>query len=84
MARAAGVSPATASRATTGGSGVSAEPAAHVRAVASRIGYQKRRQCSGFQTGGEAGRAEPARIRALRAHRVTLLVLAGPGVRSCL
>ncbi|MGP3929983.1 LacI family DNA-binding transcriptional regulator [Nonomuraea sp. KM88] len=48
MARAAGVSPATASHATTGSSGVSAKPAAHVQAVTSRIGYQKRRQCSGF------------------------------------
>ncbi|TDD04435.1 LacI family transcriptional regulator, partial [Nonomuraea deserti] len=119
VARAAGVSLATASRAMTGSSGVSAEVAAHVQAVATRIGYvpnSHARALAGGQVSmvglivhdvgdpyfGEIARgvlhetesrgylalisqtqrdprAELARIRALRAHRVTLLVMAGSG-----
>ncbi|MFG2073358.1 LacI family DNA-binding transcriptional regulator [Nonomuraea maritima] len=119
VAKAAGVSLATASRALTGSSGVSAEVAAHVRAVASQVGYVPNSHARAL-AGGQASmvglvvhdvgdpyfgeiargvlretdrrgylalisqterdpRAELARIRALRAHRVTSIVLAGSG-----
>ncbi|TDE27360.1 LacI family transcriptional regulator [Nonomuraea mesophila] len=119
VAEAAGVSLATASRAMTGSTGVSAEVAAHVQAVASRIGYVPNSHARALAGGrvsmvglivhdvgdpyfGEIARgvlhetelrgylalisqtqrdprAELARIRALRAHRVRLLVMAGSG-----
>ncbi|WP_336205698.1 LacI family DNA-binding transcriptional regulator [Nonomuraea sp. LPB2021202275-12-8] len=119
VARAAGVSLATASRAMTGSAGVSSEVAAHVQAVASQVGYvpnSHARALAGGQASmvglivhdvgdpyfGEIARgvlretdrrgylalisqterdpgAELARIRALRAHRVTSIVLAGSG-----
>jgi LacI family transcriptional regulator len=119
VARAAGVSLATASRAMTGSAGVSAAVAAHVQAVARRIGYvpnSHARALAGGQASivglivhdvgdpyfGEIARgvlretesrgymalisqterdpaAELARIRALRAHRVNSIVLAGSG-----
>ncbi|MFD9943583.1 LacI family DNA-binding transcriptional regulator [Nonomuraea sp. NPDC059023] len=119
VARAAGVSLATASRAMTGSAGVSAVVAAHVQAVASRIGYVPNSHARALAGGpstivglivhdvgdpyfGEIARgvlretesrgymalisqterdpaAELARIRALRAHRVNSIVLAGSG-----
>ncbi|MEU6710393.1 LacI family DNA-binding transcriptional regulator [Nonomuraea sp. NPDC046802] len=119
VARAAGVSLATASRAMTGSSGVSAEVAAQVQAVATRVGYVPNSHARAL-AGGQASmvglivhdvgdpyfgeiargvlretdsrgylalisqterdpRAELARVRALRAHRVTSIVLAGSG-----
>ncbi|MFI6483137.1 LacI family DNA-binding transcriptional regulator [Nonomuraea sp. NPDC050663] len=119
VARAAGVSLATASRAITGSHGVSPSLAAHVQAVAAQIGYvpnSHARALAGGQTSivglvvhdvgdpyfGEIARgvlreteqrgylalisqterdprAELSRVRALRAHRVTSIVLAGSG-----
>ncbi|MBE1585747.1 LacI family DNA-binding transcriptional regulator [Nonomuraea angiospora] len=119
VAKAAGVSLATASRALTGSTGVSAEVAAHVQAVASQVGYVPNSHARAL-AGGQASmvglivhdvgdpyfgeiargvlretesrgymalisqterdpRAELARVRALRAHRVTSIVLAGSG-----
>lgn len=119
VARAAGVSLATASRAMTGSAGVSAAVAAHVQVVAERIGYVPNSHARAL-AGGQASivglivhdvgdpyfaeiargvlretesrgymalisqterdpRAELSRIRALRAHRVTSIVLAGSG-----
>ncbi|MGN9844715.1 LacI family DNA-binding transcriptional regulator [Nonomuraea sp. H19] len=119
VAKAAGVSLATASRAMTGSAGVSPQVAAHVQAIASQVGYvpnSHARALAGGQASmvglivhdvgdpyfGEIARgvlretesrdylalisqterdpgAELARIRALRAHRVTRIVLAGSG-----
>ncbi|GLW08286.1 LacI family transcriptional regulator [Microtetraspora sp. NBRC 13810] len=119
VARAAGVSLATASRAMSGSSGVSAVLAAHVQAVASRVGYVPNthaRVLAGGRTTlvglvvhdvgdpyfAEIARgvlqetdrrgymtlisqterdpqAELARIRGLRAQRVTSIMLAGSG-----
>ncbi|GAA3538831.1 LacI family DNA-binding transcriptional regulator [Nonomuraea rosea] len=119
VAKAAGVSLATASRSMTGSSGVSAEVAAHVQAIAAQVGYVPNSHARAL-AGGQASmvglivhdvgdpyfgeiargvlretesrgylalisqterdpRAELARIRALRAHRVTSIVLAGSG-----
>ncbi|HEX4815291.1 MAG TPA: LacI family DNA-binding transcriptional regulator [Nonomuraea sp.] len=119
VAKAAGVSLATASRAMTGSTGVSPRVAAHVQAIATEVGYvpnSHARALAGGQASmvglivhdvgdpyfGEIARgvlreteslgylalisqterdpgAELARIRALRAHRVTRIVLAGSG-----
>ncbi|WP_346111628.1 LacI family DNA-binding transcriptional regulator [Nonomuraea maheshkhaliensis] len=119
VARAAGVSLATASRAMTGSAGVSPRVAAHVQAIAAQVGYVPNSHARAL-AGGQASmvglvvhdvgdpyfgeiargvlretdsrgylalisqterdpRAELARIRALRAHRVTSIVLAGSG-----
>lgn len=119
VARAAGVSLATASRAMTGSSGVSSTLAAHVQAVAAQVGYIPNSHARAL-AGGQASmiglivhdvgdpyfaeiargvlretesrgymamisqterdpRAELARIRTLRSHRVTSIVLAGSG-----
>ncbi|WP_344892494.1 LacI family DNA-binding transcriptional regulator [Nonomuraea antimicrobica] len=119
VAKAAGVSLATASRAMTGSAGVSPEVAAHVQAIASQVGYVPNSHARAL-AGGQASmvglivhdvgdpyfaeiargvlretesrgylalisqterdpRAELSRVRALRAHRVTSIVLAGSG-----
>lgn len=51
VAEAAGVSLASASRAITGGSGISAEAAAHVRRVAQKLGYEPNMHARGLAGG---------------------------------
>ncbi|WP_309102773.1 LacI family DNA-binding transcriptional regulator [Microbacterium sp.] len=51
VAEAAGVSLASASRAITGGSGISPEAAAHVRRVAQRLGYEPNMHARGLAGG---------------------------------
>lgn len=51
VAEAAGVSLASASRAITGGSGISAEVAAHVRSIAQQLGYEPNMHARGLAGG---------------------------------